>query len=690
MQTHFAHRRLVSASRGGFTLVEMLVATTLVVMMMLMFAQIYVTAIGSLSDQQAIARNDSKARLADMLIRGDLRRGSYRAASADHVGVFPASPLGIHPLVRYEHEAAPGSQLPTVFQKGFFYISENNEFNPLDDVLHFTTFISRYSRNRDPSYYYGRAQTVRAGGAVTLGYDPNPAPASTTLFSNHPDIDDATVDGVGGSRAIEVSYFVRNGNLYRRSLLIRDLDLAGNIAFKSAQPSHPAPPAPDVQFRSQITPGADVDPNFYKSFDYSAYVRADETAPGNPGLDTVQFLGMDALENDDNAVESLGRSRLRFGTYHDPANQYYAIDPMASAFPIPAPGDPYYDSLLAFNSVVSSRGRPVEFDSAGEFFGRPKHSETEYWKWGWPGNRVNPLGSGTLVIDPQRDQLRANFGSGLEDIRNLPTAGISRETEDLLLTNIEAFDIEVWDPGLYEDLNDNGTLQLGEDRNGNNYLDHAAGWVQLGNTTLPTGYFRAAHRTNSGYGPGEDTNGNNAIDAGEDRNGNGVLDHSAVFDTGHPDMWTDDPMQRNYEVPSRTSLLKPPYRPLRCRFNEDTSKNGSLDPGEDLNGNGVLDGLAYPFPVKSGRYWDSATASSPGYAIGDYVFAPGDRTLSTVYQCKVAGAAIAPALGGNAVWEEIDNRIGLQKIRLTIRYRDSIEGLPRQISIIHSFVNPQE
>lgn len=673
MHSHFAHRRLVAASRGGFTLVEMMVATTLVVLMMLMFAQIYIAAVSSLGDQQAIARNDAKSRLADMLLRGDLRRGSYRAETG--------SQNGIYPLVRYE--------TPSIYQRGYFYLSENSEANPLDDVLQFTTFVSRYSRNRDPSPYYGRAALVTLGGAPVLGYHPNPVVTSPQrFFSNHPDIDDSLPDGVGSSRAAEVAYFVRNGNLYRRSLLIRDLDQAGNVAYNSAQPSLGAA---GTEFFGRITPAAATDPNFYKSFDYAAYVRADETAPNNPNLDSVQFLGLDSLENDDNSVESLGRSRLRFGTYHNPSSQYFAFD----ASTLMTPPDP--EQLIAFNSIVSSRGQPVEFSAAGLFFGRPKHVETEFWKWGWPGNRRNPLGPALPDYNEQTDQLSADFGSGVEPIRNPANPAIaSRETEDLLLTNVEAFDVEVWDPGLFEfDSNGDGNFDLDEDLNKNGYVDRASGWVQLGNTTNATGYFRSAQRLNEFYGPGEaDSDQDGTVDSTEDRNGNGQFDRSAVFDTGHPDMWTDDPSQPNYAAAAQTQDLRPPYRPLFYRFDEDTNNNGSLQPGEDLNGNGRLDRPV--FPTRRALSWTPGTA----YTDGDVVFRQSttEDTQSFYYQCISPGTSAATeptwmpgtTTDGSVVWRAFDNRIGLQKIRITIRYRDPIENLPRQISIIHSFVNPQE
>ena len=88
MKTLIAHRRPIAAARGGFTLVEMLVATTLVVMMMLMFTQIYVAAIGSLGQQQAIARNDGKARLVDTLLHGDLQRATSRSAPSSNQGLI--------------------------------------------------------------------------------------------------------------------------------------------------------------------------------------------------------------------------------------------------------------------------------------------------------------------------------------------------------------------------------------------------------------------------------------------------------------------------------------------------------------------------------------------------------------------------------------------------------------------------
>jgi hypothetical protein len=103
-------------------------------------------------------------------------------------------------------------------------------------------------------------------------------------------------------------------------------------------------------------------------------------------------------------------------------------------------------------------------------------------------------------------------------------------------------------PGVWclnEDLNRNGFLDAGVDRNTNGVLDKGE----------------------------QDLNGNGVLDAGEDLNGNGVLDigedlnKNGVLDNGEQDL-------------NRTGILD---------TNEDLNGNNVLDANEDLNRNGVLD-----------------------------------------------------------------------------------------------------
>ncbi len=698
MKTRIASHRPIAVARGGFTLIEMLVATTLVVMMMLMFAQIYVAAIDSLGEQQALARNDGKARLADILLQGDLDRISFHGT--------PNSSQGLLPLVKDD----PVSQ----WQRGFFYISENDQSNPNDDVLHFTASIKE-ARNRDSAMYYGRAGSVP--GVLEYG-------SGGSQFLNHPEIDDGdTSNFVGASRDAEICYFVRGGNLYRRVLLIRDVDLAGVPGTNTAQPSSGV-----TQFNARIIPGnALATPSYYKAFDYAAICRITDVTDSS--LDVVRFLGTDALQNhpqnSNYSTESLGCSMTRFGTAISPGNQVYTNT-----------------TDLTLQRINRARGTPVEFDSTGNFFGRPLHGETGSYLWQWPGTRYNALLNGAIVYSPDTNQMSVG-GTPMVDPDTLQT----RATEDLLLSGVEAFDIEVWDPGLVEDLdgdgvidpaevmdaNGNGVLDPAEDLNQNGFLDQAGGFVQLGNTKFGTGYFRAAQRLNPFYGPrtSEDLNTNGILDPGEDLNGNGALDTYPVFDTGHPEMWTEESVWYDYSgggapvITSRGQYFKPPYRPLIYRLNEDTDGSGGLNGSEDLNGNGVLDPQ---FPVVAANFWIPSTVYSSGTVVFKVdALGVGDTTFSTAYRCVASGEDIdgdeyfdtnedlpnamtgngsldyassgttapewpqVPGLrvtDGGVTWEAFDNRTGLQKIRITIRVRDPREQLPRQFSIIHSFANP--
>ena len=641
MQPHIDHLQKHSKVRGGFTLVEMLVATTLVILMMLMFAQIYLAAISGLGRQQAAARNDAKARLVDQLLRGDLQRASFRPA----LGVYQ----GIVPLVA----GADGDQN----QLGFFYLSENEQSNPTDDVLHFTTYIRKGGRSLDSTKYFGRCQKVSG----VLEY--NSVVNNSYEYPNHPEIDDGdTSNEVGSSRAAEVVYFMRAGNLYRRVLLIRDTDISGPLALQTAQPSQAGPPTPVTFSGRIIAANSPTTPSFYKAFDYSAYCRVADVS--NDSLDAVQFLGIDALYNIQGKM-SAGCSMTRFGFAQPASNQ------------IP--------TVTANAAFLSSRAIPVEYDSAGNFFGRPVHGETGSYLWKWPGERDNPLLL-PLTYNVQRNEL----SSGVVAITDSDKVR-TRATEDLLVSNVESFDVEVWDPGLYEyeDLNQNGTLDPSEDANGNGslstlvdknhngYTDLAEGFVQLGNNEN-TGFFRAGCRLNPHYGPGADATGNPLVAIPLS-----LQSRNWVFDTGHPDMWTDNPDQTNNYDSGRTDALKPPYRPLFYRI------------AEDLDGDGDLDTPA--FPTQAASNW---TENQP-YAVGDVVFNDGDKTFSIAFRCTSAGTSggskpswnnvpgqQTPETGtGAPVWEALDNRVGLKKIKITVRVRDPIEGVARQFSIVHSFVN---
>ena len=94
---------------AGFTLIEMLVAVTLVLLMMVMFGQIFQVATESVTKQRTMADNDQNTRSIVTMIRADLDKRTSRSM----VPFFPG-----------ELAANPGT--PFQIRKGYFYLNNNN------------------------------------------------------------------------------------------------------------------------------------------------------------------------------------------------------------------------------------------------------------------------------------------------------------------------------------------------------------------------------------------------------------------------------------------------------------------------------------------------------------------------------------------------------------------------------------
>ncbi|MBX3444529.1 MAG: prepilin-type N-terminal cleavage/methylation domain-containing protein [Planctomyces sp.] len=613
MRRHRPHaiRRPADAGRfiprppRGFTLVEMLVATALVLLMLMLFAQIFGTAVGSMRNQQAQAQNDQKARAVDTQLRSDLAKATFRQPRVKGVyGLVPLTPTGPIDAAR---------------QRGFLYFSENNHHDPSDNVLHWTIDLRVNDRDPTPGILRGRAAIV--GGAADL---------------NQPEYDDGLFgNGIGESPAAEVAYFVRDGNLYRRQLLLRE-------------PPTPTAPVSPSRFSAQpgIGPtGAELIPpdtindrlfvgpyttpaplrSFWNDFDYSTWNWArDEDGDGTPETFWLMFNGVDSLQN------TIG----------------------ATPFPIAVPQH-------RFGHFPDS-GQPIEFAAPYGFIGRYTHEETSNPGFAYPGaSHVPPAAALDSFVDGPR--------SG----------------EDLILSGVEAFEIDVWDDGFSEpDLNGNGVLDGFEDVNGNGVRDLLPPqWVELGHET-DLGYFRAiagvrnpTHgRQNTGYG---------AL---------GVPDNRC-FDTWHPLAASG--------VADMDGLFHPPFAPLRVPvvFDpgtgplptsahwaplagvpigqlffpgvEDINLNGIDDGDDDRNGNGILDPADPTFYYAVIGFLNPADPSThaTGFRQPEWPREPGQTLVD-----------------GGVIWKCFDNRIGLQMIRITIRYRDPGANLPRQMTIVHSFV----
>jgi type II secretory pathway component PulJ len=189
-------------SRRGITLVEMLVTVAILVIIMTVMVQVFQAATGSLSTAQIIHELDNKLKLVDGMLRADL-------AGATATFTPPLDPE---------------------MNKGYFEYIENEfadtQGEDSDDILKFTA--------KAPS---GQPFTGRMW--VTM-----PALQTGMYTTNQP----VTIT----SEYAEIIYFLRNGNLYRRVLLIAPelqsaiVSTEGNGGWLPTIPPTPQPFAPPV------------------------------------------------------------------------------------------------------------------------------------------------------------------------------------------------------------------------------------------------------------------------------------------------------------------------------------------------------------------------------------------------------------------------------------------------------------
>ncbi len=501
-QNRRGRRSALRQPRSAFTLVEMLIAVGLVLLMMLLFAQIFSTATGSMSKMKGVGENDQRARLLETLFKGDLEKRSYRRVTA------------ITPLDDTTNTPRYAENLPedATAQQGYFYYSENDPNDDTDDVLQFTILVNITTKNTDTTPVYGRASLL-----------------NTDLFNNfdQPDGDDGDINpnATGSSTAAEVSYFLRSGILYRRVMLIR-IPYEGDRV--KVQPSNS-----DAMQTAMIT--GDYS-GFWRDFDYSAYYDG--------AASVVKFHGatplFNSLDNTGSVIFSLGVPHYRFG--HN----------VSTASPTNAgmPREYTKDFQDAAGNVVNSPA----------FIGRFTHEETSTTAFAYPGMFSNP--TNPMV----RDLTLGNNG-----VVTLYTGG-SRRGEDILLANVHAFDVKIFDD-YNEDINNNGVLNSGEDLNGNNVLDVVNDFRDVGYSTGTAGYYHSSRKqTGSNYG--------------------GVgAPFKNIFDTWHPKIdFNGDGNVDNAD--------KPPFRPL--------DKGPDGQPGfagiDDDNNSTVDDNSELGWPLSDDRH----------------------------------------------------------------------------------------
>ena len=202
--------------RRGVTLLEMLVVVALVVLMMLILASIFQAATGAMISMRTYQELDDNLRLLDLTLRSDL-------AGTTAVMTPPNNPLN---------------------KTGYFEYGENApadlQGEDTDDYLAFTV--------KAPE---GRVFT----GRIWIPDPPNSIGAGATVPPNNKAVMPVTVS----SQYAEVIYFLRNGNLYRRVLLVVP-ERRGTIAVSGVAGRASSVPGlfqPNMFNNGIINPGGD-------------------------------------------------------------------------------------------------------------------------------------------------------------------------------------------------------------------------------------------------------------------------------------------------------------------------------------------------------------------------------------------------------------------------------------------------
>jgi prepilin-type N-terminal cleavage/methylation domain-containing protein len=379
------------SAHHGFTLVEMIVAVTIVLMMMMMFAQVFEVAADINTKVRGLSRNDQRSRLVSTIIVSDLEKRTFRT-------VIPFA----------SGETTAGRDRDLENRQGYLYISENDPDDDADDVLQLTVRADLNRKNNDQTPYYGLVRDP--SGSTTFrrvaGYNRQQTPNS--------------------ANGAEVSYFLRNGVLYRRVMLLYEaangrqqpIDDSIGAATRMFDPNHPTP----------YLPAGTGNGYFWRDFDFSAHY----TSTG------ARLHTRSSFSNDVTSVYPLGRPVHRFGHSHvkgSPCEYIWGPGP---------------DGLHGSND-----DRPF-------FIGRYTHEETSHSNFTYPQySGFDPMANWTQT----RNQLAVGSDgvvgaapSGLGGFRGGPRRG-----QDILMTGVHSFDIKVWDDQWHEfvDVGHNRKINVG-------------------------------------------------------------------------------------------------------------------------------------------------------------------------------------------------------------------------------------
>ncbi len=669
----------------GFTLIEILVVLALTLVMMSMFATIFTMTGTFVTKQKGVGENDQSARILTTVLKTDLQARTMRL------------------VVPFQPNSTVSLPIDTLRQ-GYFYYSENDPLNDQDDVLQFTIDLSKLPATNPqhggqlfglatnlplpwqsgvaypagalvrPTTQFGGTGFIYknlTGGTLTSGAtEPawnttSPAgpvvPGTSTVTDaaqnwtvvasapDQPDGDDGRIsytappvnqtinpanpanstivsspDNTGASQLAEVTYFLRHGNLYRRVLLIRQPYNLG--AGTGSQPQ-------DTGGATLITGvyppvGYTNTNNFWTDFDYSARIQP---VTGVGPITGVLLHGSAAPEssllNTSGATPNgfaLGRPDNRFG--FDQVFQQ--------------PGTP-----------TATNGRPREYDSSTPtplFMGRYTHEETSNINFMFPGNLPaggSPMAQGTAATLDSTGSFITQFQGG------------PRRGEDILLTNVVAFDVKILDPLYTEpttpltDLNRNGIIDGYISAGPPIVTTPTPAFVDLGHTGLTGCFSKAAQNaTMIGYGPNPPLPAtNNVFDTWHpafDFNGDGTSD---------PPPYTGLPNASGVTAWSTTWTPSTPY----------TVGQVVAPPAAS----GVVNGLQYY----------CVTAGTTGTAMP---FLNSDAPTNNYAPLQVLGT---PIVDGTVQWVA---QTPVLAIQVTVKYLDPTQNLLRQVTIVQTFTLP--
>ena len=623
---------LARSHRIGFTLIEMLVSVTLVLIMMVLFAEVFQMAGGSIGKMRGLAENDQRSRTLQTIIKADLDKRTFR---------------WVFPFAANENIGAAGSNIAN--RSGYFYISENNPNNDLDDVLQFTVMSTITIRNSDLNPYVGQA--------LNLG---------NFTFPNQPDADDAQLNpnNTGASTVAEVVYFVRHGNLYRRQLLIRE-PLA--IAGTNPQPTDGTIQTPTANnvFNPHASPTPAIQYSsggpFWNDFDYSAYLTYSNA---NGWYTGAAFTGSNSLDNSQSGNLAIANPALRFG--FSPTQIPNVIAGRPKEFRVEATS-----SATATADLADFIGRFTLLECSDSRFVYPQ-SLSNY-------SNVPTASSSTWTLDSNDGSVN-EFNNG------------TRRGEDLLLSNVHAFDVQVWD-------------------------ELAQSFVNIGDPTLvqASSDFAMGSRYGSSNGTLPQSYGPRLFENAA----NGAV--NAVFDTWHPLLNFDtnnDPSPSPNVTTGQNIYDDPPFRPLLLKAASVTGNASDIQawqPATQYAAGAIVfpSGppgtyqASPPYPANTPRKLpygqpffyrcvqagiSASTTNAPvppntSPTLPLHPAGPTDYLLEPAWPPVDGLTVIDNGTSYGVIWQAVDNRKPLKAIRLQIRFLDTSSQQMRQLTIIHSLVD---